>query len=429
MASVTPQTLKLTRVNRAVMVRVDGKQRKISIGKRTLSDANVFANKLTKLEDCLKTDSVPDAKLVNWINEQPLEIQSRIQKAGLTPYNSVSVNKATPSELVEWFLESKVDDLKPSTIKFYRDRLKRFVDWCDSKGIVDINKISSQHIENFKDVEIQHGERSSARTTIKRVKLLFKTAKKKGKIQSDPAASVTADTGSHRTDLIPIDAEWFPQLVDCTHNQDLKTALILARYAGCRVPSEVIPMTWQDFMSLEKGGELFVKNVKTIRTNEPIRRVPVFPVLRDYLTSLYVSRYGEANFDLPLNTDPIIMTSGLRDASRSYAQRITQTGTWDRWKEYWDQRRIEGTPFHVGPYDQPALNRQVPYMLGEPIPRIFQACRRSFANDLLTLNCPIQTAAYVLGHRVETLVKDYARVQERHRDWFEKNDADPFNRD
>ncbi len=430
MASVTPKTHPRRRIPRAVMARVGGKQCRITVGKRDLSSSQKIAALVTELENCLKTDVGASPKMIAEVDDLPLDLQERIHRAGLLPDAAFSLNHMTPRELVAWYLEVRGDDLAPNTLRGYKDRLERLCLFCDSKGIDESNRITSKHIEEFKAAEIARTSRITAKTTMRRVKLLFKSAKQHGKLQTNPAADVSTATGKHRVDLIPIDSEWFPHLVACCHDWDLQAALMLARYAGCRCPSEVAGMKWGDWVYPSHINELHVKNVKTIRTNEPIRRVPVFPPLHHFLTEMHKHRFGESNLDdMTATADEYIISSKpMRDNGASYAIKLERNGTWDRWHLYWERLRIDGTPFHYGTHAyQPVLNPQVPYMLGEPIPQVFRACRRSFANDLLTTGCPIQTAAYILGHRVATMVRDYARVSEVHRDWFEsRRDINPF---
>ncbi len=445
MASVFPKTTPRQRVNRYVSVRVDGKQKRIAIGKQNMSYSNVVAARVSELEDCLKHCQQPTAKLKSWLDEpETRDLRGKLVKAGLLNSRS-EVAAITPAELVAWFLGIKAGDLNKSTLKGYRDRLRRLVKFLESEGIDNSNGVTSAHLERFKSAEIQATSRSTAQNAMSKVKVLFRDAASHGLVENNQALAVKSSTGSHRVDLLYIDTDWFADLLDCTKRVDLKTSLMLARYAGARVPSELIGMTWGDIdLDPFTGPTISLENVKTSRSRELYRTLPLYPPLHKYLCELFVSRFGEREFstegmtvrqqvahhDSYPSETPVIESKGLRDRSQSYAAKMRFNGVWKRWDELWAKTQMKANPrINYSPKSGNTFmdGMGIKYRLGDPIPQLFRACRRSFANDLLTKMVPLQTAAYTLGHNVETMLKSYSEIQERHKTWLADNpDSNPF---
>lgn len=431
MASVYPKTHPRTAVNRSINFRVNGKLIKIAAGKRDLSSAQEVAGYITRLENHLKTDTQPPADLLASINGLPAKVQERIYKSGLLVHEGFDVSIHSPAELVEWYLKQRAGQLKPNSLKSYKDRLSRFVEWCESKGITDVGRVTVANLESFKAEQVSKGRLSSSKHTMRRVKLFFNAAHKQGMIRRNPALSVESNTGSQRTDLVYISPEWFPALLNCVKTADLRTSLALARYAGCRIPSEITNLKWSDYINIEKNPAILIPNVKTQEVNEPIRRVPVFNPLREYLDNLYQSRFGAADMTSPgleHADEYIIENEKLRDPKHSHAGRLLTSGTWDRWRIYWESRQVEGTPFFSGLVEQPALEKNCRYLLGSRIPQVYRAARRSFVNDLISNGVPLKTAAACLGHSVAVMSATYLDVTENDKDFFERTGLDVFKR-
>src|SRR5262249_57167819 len=95
----------------------------------------------------------------------------------------------------------------------------------------------------------------------------------------------------------------------------------LARYAGLRIPSELLGLRWTD-VDLP-GGRMTIKSPKTSHhAGKESRIVPVFPELRQYLEAAWwdeategkefvITRHRDANANLRTQLERIIERAGL----------------------------------------------------------------------------------------------------------------------
>lgn len=55
-----------------------------------------------------------------------------------------------PTDALEMYLDHRSDDLAPSSLRSYRSRLKFFIEWCDGKGIENMNDLSGRLLYRYR---------------------------------------------------------------------------------------------------------------------------------------------------------------------------------------------------------------------------------------------------------------------------------------
>lgn len=426
MASISPAKTRGT-IARKILFRMDGKQRKIGVGVCSRQFANEILTIVSALEIAIKNDRLPEQRTVDAVNAQPQWLQQRLATAGLlATADGATATTMTPQMLVDWFMASERGRWKSDHVAdVKRSNLKSFVNFCDQNGIDDVSRVRKNHLEQYKSHLVKTLAKSTAQVKARSLKDMFGTAYKHGKIRHNPAAEFDTYTGKTKTELPDVGTDQAIEIAAATNDDDLALCVMLARFASCRAPSEVMPMTWSD-VDLWQGW-IRIRNEKTIDSNEPYRRFPVYPQLDKHLKNLYQIRFGKTypGFDekdkrgVPIGWEKperwwsdthLIETPRYRKDPRHLWLFFNRCGVWKRLSE-----SLYGTP------DKSDKVK---------VRSIFRACRRACVNDVITSNPPLAVAAVWCGHTIEVMAKEYARVQSRHlHDWDVTTHKNPFTPD
>ncbi len=415
MASAHPQSNPGDKITRYCHAAVHGKRAKVSIGKRTLKSAVAISDQVTEIELSIASGLTPPQRATDFIESLPEKISNRFRKLGIIG-DQLAVPSMPIQDLIDGYIGLWGAGVTKSTLDHAIDRLKRFKEFCDKSGVSRSSGITDALLVRYRSHLMASSKPSTVKITMRRVKHMLKTAFQAGLMSTWVGEHVQSATSSEKVRCVHIHAEWAGKLLGCIDDPELAITVALARYAGLRIPSE-LDMLWADISTAGNPWYLHVRNVKTVRHGAAIRRVPVFPELKELLNVHHRQRYGVAVDECKLSSDHIVDAEGLRRASGGLSQHLDRDGVWDRWEELWSAREFAGTGFFVGVHDQPIMDSE-PYTLGTRIPRCFQACRQSFANDLLDRKVPIQVAASVLGHTIQTLAKHYAQINASHDSYF-----------
>lgn len=418
MASAHPQGHPEDKIVRYCHAAVHGKRSKVSVGRRTLKSANAIADQVTEIELAIASGLTPPKRATAFIEGLPDKISNRFRKLGVIG-EQLAVPSMSIQDLVNAYVDLWGNGVTKSTRDNAIDRLKRFVEFCDKSGVRLSSGVTDALLVRYRGHLMASSKPSTVKVTMRRVKHMLKTTYQAGMISTPVGKEVQSATSSERVRCVNVALEWFPDLLQCVRDPELSITLALARHAGLRIPSEIEPLRWSDISTNGNPWYLHVKNVKTARHSAAMRRVPVFPELEKILDAHHVKRYGVGVDAGNLAHDHIVNAEGLRTASGGLTQHLDRDGVWERWRALWDRREVEGTGFFIGVHDQPILD-SMPYKMGDRIPRCFQACRQSFVNDLLDRQVPIQVAASVCGHTIDTLAKHYAQINAGHDNYFDK---------
>jgi len=223
--------------------------------------------------------------------------------------------------------------------------------------------------DNFEDaLKISYPNISTRSKTISIAKQIFKHATRNNLINFDPFSHLKKSSmvNSSRSFYVPANTILLILGHIPNNNSDLKTILILTRFAGCRCPSEVLDLKWSDIDFANK--KLNLPSPKTKHCGKALRIVPLFPELFQHLQSLYQARGTNSEFLLQ-----------NRNAHKNWRTCFAK------------------------------LLKKLKIAIW---PRLFQNLRASMENDLLNNGVPLHVAAKILGHSVKVQAEHYINVTE-----------------
>jgi len=156
------------------------------------------------------------------------------------------------------------------------------------------------------------------------VRQFFGFAVRKKLISENPFAGLSAQVhGNPKRQRFVTRAE-IQTALDACDCPDLRAVIALSRFAGLRVPSEVIRLTWAD-VDLE-AGRLTIHAAKTEHhADGGIRFCPIFPELRPILEAL--CDRANPGIDCPMST-PVIRRwqSAVKNLRTAFTRLLTKAG-------------------------------------------------------------------------------------------------------
>jgi len=245
-----------------------------------------------------------------WLTKISRELRAKLVKAELLEPEPDDRGPVTLQPFLAEYVAHR-RDVKPATQLCYRRTATCLVEFFGPDRRLD--SITSGDAEQWRvwlategnQRENDRGELAdnTVRRRTGRVRQFFAYAIKKGIISENPfdglAASVHGNTKRqqfvtrHEIDLA----------LHAATCSELRAVIALSRFAGLRVPSEVVRLTWQD-VDLE-AGRLTIHAPKTEHHEDGgVRFCPIFPELRPFLQELHDR--ANPGIDCPMS-DPVIM--------------------------------------------------------------------------------------------------------------------------
>jgi integrase len=192
-------------------------------------------------------------------------------------------------EFLDWYITSRAD-VKPRTTERYSLARRLLLGYFDAAKL--LHEFTSSDADNWRIwllTKAWGGDRGLADNTVRRhcgrVRQFFKVAIKQKKttlVEENPFAGLPAVVRANRARQYFVTREETLAAIAATKDPAWKAIIALSRYAGLRIPSEIITLTWPD---IDFGaGTMTIRSTKTEHQRDGgIRLCPIFPELRPYL--------------------------------------------------------------------------------------------------------------------------------------------------
>ncbi len=257
----------------------DGKRRSIRLGKVTQRQAEAVKYRVESLNAAMISKCPLDGDTAAWVAGIGDDLADKLAAVGLIP-------RRASSQLGE-FLSSYItgrSDIKPRTrinLEACKARLVEF--FGESKALNDISQGDADDWVIW--LKGQYASGTTGRT-IKRAKQFFKAAVRSRLIPSSPFADVKGSAVTDQTRRFFVTQDVTAKVLDACPDAEWRLIVALARYAGIRIPSELLLLEWSDV--LWDQGKFRVRSPKTEHhEGKGERWVPIFPELRPYLEAAF----------------------------------------------------------------------------------------------------------------------------------------------
>jgi integrase len=343
-----------------------GKRQKLRLGKadtRTVQDVKAH---LERLIEHHRFGTAIDARLSAWVDALPDPLHERIARIGLVV--SREQTAATLGVLIDRFEESL--EVKPGTAVTYKQATESLRAHFGADRL--LRSIKPSEAADWRRALSDSGlAKATIAKRVRVAKMVFGKAVRWKMIPSDPFAELKSGSQANPDREHYVEVAVLPRLFEYCPDVQWRGIVALARLAGLRCPSEIMPLTWAD-VNWERG-RLTVRSRKTEGyEGGAIRLVPIVPELRAVLLELFESAPEGATHIIPRLREP---GANLRT---TFQKIIIRAGL-------------------------------------EPWPRLFQNLRASCATDWVE-RFPAHTVAAWMGHSPQIAAKHYLQVRDSHFD-------------
>lgn len=241
--------------------------------------------------------------------------------ASLEAWISEKENRPTKStgrqlkEFVDWYITSRAD-VKPRTQERYSQARRLLLGFFEpTKLLHDVTSADADNWRIWLLTKARGGNRGLADNTVRRhcgrVRQFFRAAirqKKSTLVEENPFADLPTVVYANKARQYFVTREEAAKAIAATRDPAWKTIIALSRFAGLRVPSEIITLTWPD-VDLA-ASTMTIRSTKTGHHRDGgIRVCPIFPELRPYLEAMRKQAKKDATAVVP---KAIEQTSNLR---------------------------------------------------------------------------------------------------------------------
>jgi integrase len=366
---------------RIVLTMPDGRRAAIYLGRMEEDAAQKIRDRITSIEACRKAGDDLSRSLAAWVDSLADGFHEKLAKIGLVATRAAAP-KQTVGGLIAAFL-ARAAHVKPSTRASYKQTTDSLLAFLGaSTPLLDVTAEHADawrahiatEVEGTVKARVAKDNRLAPATVAKRVmvaKTIFGRAARWGWLQKSPLEHLRAGSQANPARAFYVTLEATEAILAKCPSLDWKVIVGLGRYAGLRVPSEIVAMTWDDV--LWDSGRLVVRPSKTAgHEGHEVRVVPICPELRAILDQAYAAAaVGEKS-----------VVPSLKSASKNLRTRferiITRAGQ-------------------------------------KPWPRLFQNLRSSRATDWVEAY-PSHIVAAWLGHSTAIAAAHYLQVRDHHFD-------------
>ncbi len=283
----------------------NGKTREL-YGYLKKSTATEHGAKLDRCIALLKRGDELDARLQGWLDEIPDSMYSKLAKWGIV---KARVKAGTLAELIEIFVTGEQSrGMKPNTLRNREQVGKQLISFFGKNRPVD--SIREKDAREFYEARQRIDAPGTWGRNIKTVKQFFRYAVKSEWIKKNPFNELKGANVANTSRFYRVTNEMFVQILAHCRNSQERLFLVLARYGGLRIPSELQFMEWGDFHVAE--GFFVVKTPKKEKkinqdrgyfTDYATRRVPLFPEIEEAFQE-YFEDFPEGGPKLLFSEDP-----------------------------------------------------------------------------------------------------------------------------
>ncbi|QQE10035.1 site-specific integrase [Planctomycetota bacterium] len=279
---------------------IDGIRRKsLRLGNITMRQARQVQAFVDDLVSSVKTGTSPTDKTTQWLSDVSDDIYSRLVKAELCKPKG-DQNEATLEVLCERFIENKKGSVKPATLPTYRRAVNHlYAYFTRSKSVNDITQADALDFQSHIRLKKATGRDeplsdATCRKCCSLARQIFAYGEYAGWVQQNPFAQrgIKVAIYGNAKKRRYIEHELIAQLLDHASSQQWRLLLVVGRYGGLRIPSEIKGMTWGHVNW--QDAKLTILSPKTEGSGRDRRIIPLFPEIRAELEQAY-AQAGEGS--------------------------------------------------------------------------------------------------------------------------------------
>jgi integrase len=381
---------------RVQVSRPDGSRTTIRLGKASPRIADFVHLRVEDLAAAKRLGIPPDPQTQQWLGAIDHRIYRSLETAQLVgprEQGSVTLEQLSQRMLAEL-------DGEPQSFRHHEDLHQSLIAHLGAGRLA--STITPAEALAFKHWLDERYAPATVSKRIQRCKQLFNFAIKRKMIPAgdNPFADIRRGSQVNRERSVYVDDATIALVLDaCDAHPDpvwWRAVIALARYAGPRVPSELVGIEWQHIEIARGGGggggggRIKFISPKTKRYDKSERWCPIVPKLRPHLEALIASVPPSKRKE---NHRPFVLATGTN--LRTQLERIIKTAR-ERQAQRAQQSRASTKP------EQPALTQW---------PRLYHNLRASCQTDL-EARFPTHVVCAWLGNTPKVATDHYLQVRD-----------------
>jgi integrase len=258
----------------------------IRLGDVSEKIANEAKARIETIETARITGTPLDRTTAAWLDAIGDSIHEKLARVGLVEPRE----PATPKEpdvalvvLVERYIASR-SKLKPNTIRNYETTKRLLVKHFGQER--PVRSIHAGHAKDYREWLVGQYASATVSREIKRARQFFEYAKDCRLVSENPFAKVKAGSQKNTKRKHFVGRDVIEKVLAACPDNDWRLVVVLARYAGLRIPSELERLTWSDVDWHGKKLLIRVPKKEHIDGHET-RIVPIFPEIEPYLQQAF----------------------------------------------------------------------------------------------------------------------------------------------
>ena len=303
------------------------------LGKLSQKNAEEISRHIDNLLEAYKHDTEVPAGTKAWLRTADRRLISKLAKYDICE----EIHDPTVLDFVTRFKEIKnVEETTMDQFEHSERHLRNF--FGDMKRLRDVSK---QDADNFYNWLLQQKDRRSTKNKNKilgintvnrrmgRVREIFNEAVEQELITRNPFKKRTISVSVGAAKKKEVSEATIGRVIDHCSTTEWKLLFAFARWIGCRIPSEIRDLTWNN-VDWERNA-ILIKSPKTAHKGRPERLVPIFPEVRMLL---------ERQFD-EVDDGTIYVFPVLRNHSclATTAGKFVEKAKVPKWDKFWNTLR------------------------------------------------------------------------------------------
>ena len=257
-----------------------GKRHTVRTGQCAKKNAETARNMVEKLVEAQRLGTAIDGQTAEWLKSIDAKLRDRLARVGLIE----APEAAMLGPFVDDFIEQhrRRGDVTESTIEVWGHTRRNLIAFFGAEK--DMRTITSKDADDW--AAWLRTDQNLADNTIRKrsqfAKRFLSVAVRRKLIPEDPFAFLVGTVISvpERKFFIPRDT--VDTLLDQAHGPEYRLLLVIARYLGVKIPSEIVPLKWSDVDW--EGQRIVITSPKTKRHRGGDKRVcPIFPEVLPFL--------------------------------------------------------------------------------------------------------------------------------------------------
>ena len=362
-----------------VLFILDGERRAVRLGAVPAKVAEQWQRRIEELVALRIGGCAMPVDLATWCRDLPEEAHDKLARVGLVEGRQ-RVEVVTLAALTERFLAAAV--VKPVTAAIYRQTIRSMHDYFGAD--TPVASITAERADGWRRwlsephsiVVSSKGTRKVKRLAVatqsKRLEVgrqILARAERWGIISRNPLEGIRGRGKVNNARMFFVTDDMIDTVLVACPDAGWRATFALARWAGLRVPSELVGLTWND-VDWERNA-LRVKSPKTEHhAGGESRLVPIVPRLRRVLDELWELAPDRTTLIVP-------QFQNMRQNLRTHSARIIERAGLKVW------------------------------------PKVFQNMRSSRETDWLS-RFPVASVAKWMGHSPVVSMRHYAQALPEH---------------